>query len=179
MATMQERVDKAMKQGGEEAVICLLNDKQRAFVEEFMKDFNGQAALQRAGYNATRENSGRLFNQMKSNPAINVAIAYYTRLRANKATVDTQYVMAKWIKTIEDMEEKAKTDTKAAAVVLRASELIAKSLGMFIERTEITGKDGGAIEIEEINDAADAFTRQIARLSERDREAGSPLQARS
>lgn len=175
---MQSRVDKAMAEGGEEAVIQLLTDKQLRFVEEYVKDFNGLAALQRAGYNASRENSGRLLNQMKANPAVKIALAYYTHIRAEKSVVDSQYVMNKWIKTIENMEEAAQKDTKAAAIVLRASELIAKSIGMFIERTEITGKDGEAIQIEEINDAADAFTRQIARLNERDRESGSPLEAR-
>lgn len=176
---MQDRVDKAMATGGALAVIQLLTEKQMAFVEEYVKDFNGQAALQRAGYNANRGNSGRLLNQMKANPAIKIALEYYIEKRAEKATVDTQYVMQQWIKQIENMKQKAEDgDPKAAAIILRASELIGKSIGMFIERTEITGKDGGAIEIEEINDAADAFTRQIARLNERGREDGSPLEAR-
>lgn len=178
MATTQSRVDKALETGGPLAVIQLLTEKQLAFVEEYVKDFNGQAALSRAGYNVTRDNSGRLISQMKSNPAIKIALAYYVEKRAEKSTVDSQYVMKQWIDTIDNMKEKALTDTKAAAIVLRASELIAKSIGMFIERTEITGKDGEAIQIEEINDAADAFTRQITRLNERGREDGSPLEAR-
>ena len=166
-SNMQARTDRAMAAGGELAVIQLLTERQIAFVEEYIKDFNGLAALERAGYNVNRNNSGRLLQQLKTNPAVKIALEYYIKQRADKVAIDSQYVLHKWTKTIEDMSSKAEHDPRAAAIVLRASELIAKSLGMFIERTEITGKDGEAIKIEEINDAAAAFTSKIARLNER------------
>lgn len=63
---------------------------------------------------------------------------------------------------------KVKLHDKQAALVS-----IGRHLGMFKERVEHTGKDGGAIEVEQrIRDDADAVTRAIAGLVERQR-AGS------
>lgn len=173
---MAVRVEKAMAEGGELAVINLLNANQIKYVEEYVKDFNGIGALKRAGYKVTGDNGGRLFKNMQDNPAVRIAVAYYTKLRAEKSTVSSQFVIAKWVKLIESYEESSKKDPKAAAVLLRTTELLGKALGMFVDRTEITGKDGEAIKIEETNDAAADFTRQIARLAAREREDGSPLQ---
>lgn len=47
-----------------------------------------------------------------------------------------------------------------------ALEKLAKHLGMFIDRTEITGKDGAAIQIEEVS-ARDIITSRLAGLSAR------------
>lgn len=44
---------------------------------------------------------------------------------------------------------------------------IGRHLGMFKDRVEVTGKDGGAIEIDQVRNDADAFTRSIAGLAAR------------
>lgn len=63
---------------------------------------------------------------------------------------------------------KVKLHDKRAALVD-----IGRHLGMFKDKVEITGKDGGAIEIDQVRNDADAFTRSIARLASRSGE-GSP-----
>jgi hypothetical protein len=52
---------------------------------------------------------------------------------------------------------------------LRGLELLARHLGMFIERTEISGRDGEAIQIEkrEIQQEAEAFRNLMEQLRER------------
>jgi phage terminase small subunit len=62
---------------------------------------------------------------------------------------------------------KVKFHDKRAALVD-----IGKHLGMFKERVEHTGKDGGPIEIDQVAHDADAFTRSVAGLAAR-RRAGS------
>lgn len=62
---------------------------------------------------------------------------------------------------------KVKLHDKQAALVS-----IGRHLGMFKDRIEHTGKDGGAIEIDQVRNDADAFTRSIASLAARGR-AGS------
>lgn len=62
---------------------------------------------------------------------------------------------------------KVKLHDKRAALVD-----IGRHLGMFKERVELTGKDGGPVEFNQVEDDADAFTRSIAGLSARER-AGS------
>lgn len=174
---VKDKIERLRREEGDEAVIATLTPMQIKFVEAYVKDFDKKNALMAGGYKVTEKNSARLAQNLMTHPAVRIAIDYYVKIKAEKSTVTQQYIMARWVKQIENNEEKSKTDYKAAQVVLRASELIAKSLGMFIDRTEITGKDGEAIQIEEINDAADAFTRQIARLAQRERETGSPLEA--
>lgn len=164
------RVERAFADGGIEAVLLLLTDKQRNFVEEYLKDFNGTASLSRAGYAASPRNAGRTVGELLAHPAIKLALAHYTKLRAETYTVDSAYITKRWMKLVEASEEAALGgNSRAAATLLRASELLAKSIGMFIERTEVTGAGGSAIQIEEVNDAAAAFTRTIAGLAARGR----------
>lgn len=46
-----------------------------------------------------------------------------------------------------------------------ALEKIAKHLGMFVERMELTGKDGGAIETRDVGEARELVRGRIARLA--------------
>jgi hypothetical protein len=50
---------------------------------------------------------------------------------------------------------------------------MARALGMFIERKEISGPNGDAIRYQQVQEAADAFTSAINGLIERGREDGS------
>jgi phage terminase small subunit len=165
---LNARVDRLMETGGPEAVITMLTGKQRTFVEEYIKDYNGVQALTRAGYNVKPNTAGKILVDVMRNPAVKIALAYHAKIRAEKTVVDTGYIIQKWIALVEASEAAAMDgDSKAAATFLRASELIAKSIGMFIERTEVTGAGGSAIQIEETNDAAAAFTRSIIGLASR------------
>lgn len=62
---------------------------------------------------------------------------------------------------------KVKLHDKRAALVD-----LGRHLGMFKDKVEVTGKDGGAIEIDQVRSDADAFTRSIARLAARTGEGG-------
>jgi hypothetical protein len=52
---------------------------------------------------------------------------------------------------------------------LRAIEMAMKHKGMFVERTEITGKDGDAIRIEQqrVEEEAQSFTETLKMLRDR------------
>lgn len=178
--TLRNKVQMRLEAEGVIGVIKMLRDKQLRFVEEYVKDYNATAAVLRAGYDVDRRNAGRMGNGLMGHPAIKVAIEHYSELRQKQVSIDAKAVMDRWVLTIAENEEKAaKGDAKAAAIILRASELIAKALGMFTEKVEHTGKDGGAIQVEETRDAADAFARSITGLAARGGEVGSPLEARS
>jgi phage terminase small subunit len=66
------------------------------------------------------------------------------------------------ISQTKDGALKVKLHDKQAALVN-----IGRHLGMFKDRVEHTGKDGGPIEIEQVQADADAFTRSIAGLAAR------------
>jgi hypothetical protein len=57
------------------------------------------------------------------------------------------------------------------SVANRALELLGKHLGMFIDRHELAGKDGGPIQTEEVK-ARDEVARRIAGLAARNGAAG-------
>lgn len=120
-----------------------LSYRQRRFCEEFIIDYNASAAARRAGYALTwvdRQASALLHNAN--------CMAYIDAIDSNKqskiVSVDPDYVIQKTIKNID----KAETSNNLTAV-FRGLELLARHLGMFIDRTEITGKNGEAIQIEQ------------------------------
>lgn len=71
------------------------------------------------------------------------------------------------ISQTKDGALKVKLHDKRAALVD-----LGRHLGMFKDKVEVTGKDGGAIEIDQVRSDADAFTRSIAGLASRTGAAG-------
>jgi hypothetical protein len=137
-----------------------LSVKQRLFVEAYLdprNEFNGAAAILKAGYKTNHPE--KMSFQLRNNPAVKAAIDEYTATRAKEYNIKPEYVLRKITKTIE----KAEDDNNHNAV-LRGCELLARHLGMFIERQEISGPNGDAIKYEQVREAADAFTSSIASL---------------
>lgn len=166
---LKPRTRELLDAGKIQEVIDTLTVRQRRFVEEYLVDFNGAAAIARAGYNTKNHaNSARLATEMLQHPAIKCAIDQITIERASESTIKPEYVIKKIHKTIE----RADADNNHTAV-LRGCELLARALGMFIERKEISGPNGDAIRYEQVKEAADAFTSAINGLIERGREDGS------
>lgn len=144
-----------------------LSPKQRLFVEAYLdptNDFNGSAAILKAGYKT--DNPEKMSYQLRNNPKIKAAIDQVCAERAKEYNIKPEYVLRKITKTID----KAETDNNHNAV-LRGCELLARHLGMFIERQEISGPNGDAIKYEQVREAADAFTSAIASIVARGPEA--------
>lgn len=157
---MKPKIQAALDAGNVQEVIDNLTVRQRRFVEEYLVDFNGAAAVTRAGYGSKHPN--RLAYELLHNPAIKAAIDQVTLDRASESTIKPEYVMQKLQRTIE----KAELDNNHTAV-LRGCEILARALGMFVERKEISGPNGDAIKYEEVREAADAFTSAIGSIIER------------
>lgn len=134
-----------------------LTPRQRRFAEEYIVDFNATAAAIRAGYATTyADRQGHLLTKHEG---IAAYIDMLTASTAAKAVaIDPDYVLQEVTKIIT--KEGTRDGDK-----LRALELIARHLGMFVDRTEITGKDGGAIQTEEIRQESEDFKRQIDAMS--------------
>lgn len=161
-------IRRALEAGNIQEVIDNLTVRQRRFVEEYTIDFNGAAAVSRAGYVSKYPN--RMAYQLLKNPAIKAAIDQVTLERAHESVIKPEYVINKITRTIEKAEE----DNNHNAV-LRGCELLARHLGMFVERQEISGPNGDPIAVKQVQDAADAFTSAIANLIDRGREGGTDL----
>lgn len=133
-------VKKALAKMDMEALGLALTPRQRRFCEEYTIDFNGSAAAVRAGYSTNYPD--RQANQLLNNKGVRAYIDHLTASKAAKImSVTPDWIIQGIVATLEDAER--------AGDKFRGYELLARIMGMFIERQEITGKDGGAIEIEQ------------------------------
>jgi phage terminase small subunit len=150
---------KALESGNIQEVIDSLTGLQKRYCEEYLVDLNGSAAVLRAGYNTKHPN--RIAFQLMENPAIRLAIDALRAERSKGTDVTKDFVLRGITKAIELAEEAGNLNA-----LLRGHELLARHLGMFIERTEISGPDGEAIRMEQKvrQDVAD-FKGRLARLA--------------
>lgn len=163
----RESTKKALAEGDIEKVIETLSDMQRRFAEEYVTDFNGAGAVVRAGY--SKNYPDRQANVLLNHDGVSAYIDYLIKRNAAKImSVDPDYVLREITRIVS--KDNAKDSDK-----LRGLELLARHLGMFIDRTEISGPDGGAIKHEEIQNEADAFQRRIASIAKRNRADGDTL----
>lgn len=157
---LSPKLIKAIEDNDGETVLALMPDKQRLFCHEFIKDLNASAAILRAGYNTKYPE--KMGTQLKQMPAVKVALAFLLKDRQERMHVDANFVLDKIIKSIDRAEKKGNE-----AAVLRGAELLAKHLGMFIDRQEISGPNGEAIHVKEekIRQTAEEFKSKILSLS--------------
>lgn len=153
-----------------EALRLALTPRQRQFAEEYVIDFNAKAAAIRAGY-STKHPDQQAHILLKHK-----GIAYLIdHLQGSKeaaiVSVDPDYVIQKITSIVN--KENARDGDK-----LRGLELLARHLGMFIERQEITGKDGEAIRIEQqkIQGEAEDFINSLRRVADKKKDNGETIQ---
>lgn len=159
--TISKRSEAAIASGDIQDVIDSLSDKQRLFAEEYLKDLNATQAALRAGY--TSRNATKVAYQLMENQAIRITIDALRAERSKGTDVTKDFVLRGIQKAIRLAEESNNLNA-----LLRGHELLARHLGMFIERTEISGPDGDAIKMEQkVKEDVAAFTTSLARLSSR------------
>ena len=155
-------VKKALEADDIDMLRDALTYRQRRFCEEYVLDFDGAKAAVRAGY--APKWPDRQAHMLMQNKGV---VRYIDHLQVSKeskiASVTPEYVIQRAIALI-DMAEQGKNVSAA----LRGLELLARHLGMFIERKEISGPDGGAIEIEQRQQQeAEEFRVLMDRLRDR------------
>lgn len=127
-----------------------LTPRQGRFVEEYLKDLNATQAAIRAGYSAkTADVQGP---RLLGNVRVGAAIAAGKAARTKRAELSADWVLRNLRKNLQRaLQAEPVLDSKgeptgeyvyAGSVANRALELIGKHLGMFVERHEVTGKDG-------------------------------------
>lgn len=142
-----------------------LSPKMAAFVEEYLIDLNGAAAVLRAGYKTRNQN--RIAAELLRHPLVIQELEKRMEERKERRELTAEYVLDKLV----DIVEKSENNPTAA---LRGLELLGKHLGLYKDRQEISGPDGGAIEMTQKKaeqDAAD-FARRLSSLAKRSGEDG-------
>lgn len=133
--------------------------KQQAFVAEYLVDLNGAAAARRAGYG--EKNSNKIATSLLARPHIQEAIAAAMEKRSKRTEVDADYVLTNLLEIVERCMQRAPVTHKGQQVVdeegnsvwcfdgknaIRALELLGKHKGMWVEKQELSGPDGGPID---------------------------------
>ena len=153
------KVQTALETNDPEVVYEALTPMQQRFVDEYPKDLNASRAAIRAGYKAN--NANRIGYELMQKEGVRFALDGRMAERAEKTKIDASYVLQKIIKSVERAEE-----SRNEAAVLRGAELLARHLGMFIDKQEISGPEGGAIETQrKLEQDVESFTSAIARLA--------------
>lgn len=156
-------VRRALEAQDVEAMKLALTPRQRAFAYEYVVDFNGSAAAVRAGY--AKQYAGRQAYNNLQNKGVVFLIDHLTHSKEAKITaIDPDYVIQKVTEIITKAESKDGDK-------LRGLELLARHLGMFVDRTEISGPDGEAIQLEQrqrVEEEANHFTNLLEQLRERE-----------
>ncbi len=117
--------------------VVALNPKQQAFVREYLVDLNATQAAIRVGYSAktAKQQGSRLLTVVDVARAIEAA--------KDRATKDTDITVAE---IVEGLTSEAKGADSASARV-QAWGLLGKYKKMFIERTEVSGPEGGPVPV--------------------------------
>lgn len=148
-------VKKALEADDMTALEKALTPRQLMFCKEYIVDFNGTAAAIRAGY--ATQYADRQAHQLIKNAGVMRYIEHLTlSVAAKTISVDADYIMQGIVGIIQKAE--GKDGDK-----LRGYELLARLKGLFIDKTEISGKDGEAIQVEQrrVQEESDDFVRMI------------------
>ena len=142
-----------------------LTGKQQRFVEEYLIDQNATQAAIRAGYSEKTAHATGYENLKK--PEIAKALEKEQEARTERTRVDQDWVITRLMSIAErSMQAEKVTDrsgnpvlvqTQAGDVVPaytfnaaganKALELLGRNLGMFTDKTELSGPDGGPMTV--------------------------------
>jgi phage terminase small subunit len=124
-----------------------MTPKQQRFVQEYLVDLDATKAARRTGYKGAYVN--KTAHELMGKPEIQAAIAKAQAERAVRVEDDADQVLTDLRRLGDAAEHEKKYDA-----AIRTVELRGKHLGMFKDRVEHTGKDGGPI-------LYDRITREI------------------
>lgn len=155
-----EYIREAIENDDVELLCDHLSVRQRRFAEEYVIDFNATAAYLRAGYKSKYPD--KQAHLLTKHPGIRAYIDMLTRSKEAKiVSVDPDYIVAKIVSVIN------KDGTKDADV-LRGLDMLARHKGMYVDRQEISGPDGGAIELQQkAQEEANALIATLRRMGKR------------
>ena len=133
--------------------------KQKRFVIEYLKDGHGTNAAIRAGY--SRASAANIASENLTKPEIRDAVAGVVQAQQADLRIDADWVLIQLVKNFSrSMQAEPVLDREGhptgeykyqGAVANKSLELIAKHMDVRAfapSQTELTGKDGGPLEID-------------------------------
>ncbi len=121
-----------------------LTPKQILFIDQYLIDLNATQAAIRAGYSSRRADAIGYENLRKPEIALAIQAAMEARQARTHITADGVLAGLEAVKS-DAMRPKDGGGMVNPQAALKALELQGKHLGLWRERVEVTGKDGGPI----------------------------------
>lgn len=115
-----------------------LTAKQEMFVKEYLIDLNATQAAIRAGY--SKDTAKEIGCENLTKPNIADAIAKAKSKRAQKLDITADQIALNIIRICEKAES-----TDQLATALKGQTDLAKLLGLIVDKSEVTGKDGAPL----------------------------------
>jgi phage terminase small subunit len=146
-----------------------LTPKQRRFVDEYLVDLNATQAAIRAGY--SEKTARQIADQNLSKLYIKSAIESRMKDREQRIEI-TQDKVLKDLEAIKQHAMQISHDAQGNAYMnnyasaIKATELQGKHLGMFKEKVELTGANGGPIETSNTFDTSKLSTAALKEIIE-------------
>ena len=142
-----------------------LTPKQQRFVEEYLIDLNATQSAIRAGY--SEKTASEQGSRMLGNVKVQAAIQEAQNKRTERTEITQDYVLSNIQKVIERCMQQEAVQARDGSPLLvegpdgdlaclfefkengalKGLELLGKHLGMFKDKIEHTGKDGGPIDL--------------------------------
>lgn len=144
----------------------------KLFADYYLGSANRVAAdaARMAGYNKNNpQNANRTGHELLHHPLVQAYMAETEQALQKRLHLDQDYIIHEIMEIIQKTRDGESFNAQAA---LRGLELLAKHLGMFTEKVELTGKDGEAIKMQKVQEDAADFTSRLASLAKRARAAG-------
>lgn len=141
------------------AALDVLPPKRRTFVLEYLRTGNATEAARRAGYAKAKQEGARLLTFA----AVRRALEVFQKPAEEHAYRNVEGLRAWWAQMMDNEDVGAKER-------LKASELLAKSQGAFIERHEVDVRGGAVLGVVAFADPAEAVKTARALQAQRDRE---------
>lgn len=149
-----------------------MTDKQSRFVEEYLKDSNATQAAIRAGYSEKR--ASEIGHQQLQKTGVRQAIEKGLAEKSKRCQVDADWVLMNLKQVVERcMQTEPVLDSAGQPTgeyrfdsrgATRGLELIGKHIGMFRDKLELTGKDGGPINSETVQMTDEERLERINKL---------------
>jgi phage terminase small subunit len=161
-------------------MIKKLTPKQQAFVDEYLIDFNATRAAIKAGY--SEKTAKEIGAENLTKPNIQQAISNVQRKRSERTEITQDYVLITIQQTIERCKQAEPVLDREGAptgeykfdstAVLKGCDLLGKHLGMFKDKVELSGPDGGPVQIDEGTAAAKIAAIMAMAQARKDGQAG-------
>ncbi len=113
-------------------------EKQKRFVDEYLKDLNASAAARRAGYSV--KTADRIGPELLGKTCVSKLIAERIQKRQQRTEITQDFVLTNLKEIVQRSMQHEGADEYDPRAAAKALELLGKHLGMFTDKIKLEGE---------------------------------------